>query len=105
MLPARRVPVEPRGSAYPGETMLFITNRALRQSSRSRANRNVDFDLDNNVAQQSLFFCRREGEGEYTEILSKPFLAALRDSEAKQILLFIHGYSNLPEPHVFPRAE
>ncbi len=84
--------------------MLFITNRALRQSSRSRANRSVDFDLDNNVAQQSLFFCRREGEGQYTEILSKPFLAALRESDAEQILIYIHGYSNLPEPHIFPRA-
>ncbi len=85
--------------------MLFITNRALRQSRRSRAGRNVDFDLNNAESQQSVFFCRRNGAGDYVEILSTPFMGELRESKAEQILILIHGFSNLPEDDIFPRAE
>lgn len=31
-------------------------------------------------------------------------LAMLRDSDVKQLLFFIHGFSNLPEPDMFPRV-
>jgi len=85
--------------------MLFVTNRALKQSKRSRKNRPIDFDLNNTEAEQSVYFCRRDGAGEYVELMSKPFLAALRECDAEQILLYIHGFSNLPEPDIFPRAE
>ena len=85
--------------------MLFITNRALRQSRRSRRGRPISFHLDDNEAQQSVFFCRRGGAGDYTELTSGPFLDALRESEAEQILVFIHGFSNLPETGIFPRAQ
>ncbi len=84
--------------------MLFITNRALKQSSRSRAGRLISFDLSNNEAQQSIYFCRREDKDKYTEVTSKPFLEELRRSETEEILVFVHGFSNLPEPDVFPRA-
>ena len=84
--------------------MLFITNRAFRQSRRSRRGRTVDFHLDDNESQQSVFYCRRDGPDRYTELTSGPFLDALRRSPAEQVLLFIHGFSNLPETGVFPRA-
>jgi len=29
----------------------------------------------------------------------------LKDSPSKQILLYIHGFSNRPEDHIFPRVE
>ena len=32
-------------------------------------------------------------------------MGEIRDVQAKQILLFIHGFSNLPEPDIFPRAQ
>ena len=84
--------------------MLFITNRAFRQSRRSRRDRTVAFHLDDNESQQSVFYCRRDGPDRYTELTSGPFLDALARSGAEQILLFIHGFSNLPESGVFPRA-
>jgi esterase/lipase superfamily enzyme len=84
--------------------MFFVTNRILKQSPRSRKGRKVSFELNNTEAQQSVFFCRRDGPGDYIEITSQPFLAALRDSRAEQILILIHGFSNLPEDDIFPRA-
>ena len=85
--------------------MLFITNRALTRSRRSRRGRPVSFRLDDNEAGQSVFFCRRNGAGDYTELTSGPFLDALREGGAEQILVFVHGFSNLPESGVFPRAQ
>lgn len=84
--------------------MLFITNRALRQSRRSRRGRTITFHLDDNESQQSVFYCRRHGPDRYTELTSGPFLDELRRCEAEQLLLFIHGFSNLPESGIFPRA-
>ncbi|MEM7031425.1 MAG: alpha/beta hydrolase [Chloroflexota bacterium] len=84
--------------------MLFITNRTLKQSKRTRIGRNIDFDLKDNLAGQSVFFCQRDGKEEYTEIGNQAFFKALREGPHKQILLYIHGYSNLPETHIFPTA-
>ena len=82
--------------------MLFITNRTIRQSKRTRIGRNITFYLDDNLAGQSLYFCHREGAETYTEIGSNNFFEALKTSPYEQILFYIHGYSNLPEPHIFP---
>ena len=84
--------------------MLFITNRMLKQSHRSRRNRKVTFDLDNNEASQSVFFCRRDGPDDYTEIGGTAFLDDLRGGSAEQLLIYIHGFNTLPEPDTFPRA-
>ena len=84
--------------------MLFITNRMLNQSHRFRRNRKVSFDLDNNEASQSVFFCRRNGPDDYAEIGGMAFLKELRDNAAKQLLIYIHGFNNLPEPDTFPRS-
>lgn len=84
--------------------MLFITNRTIEQSKRSRKDRNINFKLDDNSAGQSLYFCERHGKEDYTEVLSKNFFKRLKESEYKQILLYIHGFSNLPETHIFPTA-
>jgi len=77
--------------------MLFITNRFPKQSIRSRRNRNWDFDLDNNGPSNSLFYCEREAEDRYREIGSIELMRRLKESPYRQILLFIHGFSNLPE--------
>ena len=77
--------------------MLFVTNRFPKQSIRSREGRKFDFDLNNNAASNSIFFCERKKDGEIHEIGSMPFLKALKDSKYRQILVYIHGFSNLPE--------
>lgn len=84
--------------------MLFVTNRFPRQSIKTRRGRRFDFDLDNNAGSNSIFFCRRENQGEYTEIGNVAFLNGLKESAYRQILIYIHGYSNLPED-VFAGAQ
>jgi len=84
--------------------MLFITNRFPKQSIRTRVGRNFDFDLDNNASSNSVFFCERTGEQTYAEIGSIEFLARLKQAPYRQILVYIHGFSNLPET-VFAAVE
>jgi esterase/lipase superfamily enzyme len=85
--------------------MLFVTNRALKQSSLSRSGRPVDFELRDTNALQSLFFCERKEMGKYFEVGSEKFLERLRESPAREMLVFIHGFNNQPEKLAFQRAE
>jgi esterase/lipase superfamily enzyme len=91
--------------------MLFITNRVLQEGITPKIDnvlqvpRSVKFDLEDNQAEQSVYLCRRNGSDDYTEIGGQQFLSELKDSSVKEILLFVHGFSNLPESEVFPRAE
>ena len=77
--------------------MLFITNRFPKQSIRTRIGRRFDFDLNNNGASNSVFFCERQGEDEYREVGSLDFLAQLKESTYRQVLFYIHGFSTMPE--------
>ena len=83
--------------------MLFVTNRFPEQSIRTRIGRKFDFDLANNAPSNSVFFCQRSARGRYKEIGSIDFLQRLKDTKCRQILIYIHGFSNLPED-VFARA-
>lgn len=95
--------------------MLFATNRVLREgptprdtrsnSRRFELPREVNFDLNNNQPEQSIYFCRRRAKDEYTEIGREAFFSELKDSPANQILFYLHGYNSLPEPSIFPTAE
>ncbi|NEP16284.1 MAG: alpha/beta hydrolase [Leptolyngbya sp. SIO4C1] len=91
--------------------MLFVTNRVLQQGPTPATiegydlPRSVSFDLENNQAEQSVYFCDRAGPGDYTEIGSAAFFEALKSASVDQILLYLHGYSSLPEGAIFPRAE
>jgi esterase/lipase superfamily enzyme len=77
--------------------MLFVTNRYPRQSIRTRVGRRFDFDLDNNASSNSVYFCERHEPGSYTEVGSINFLQRLKAHPARQLLLYVHGFSNLPE--------
>jgi esterase/lipase superfamily enzyme len=77
--------------------MIFVTNRFPEQSIRTRIGRNFDFDLDDNAASNSVFFCERIKESSYQEIGSIDFLTRLKESNCRQIVIYIHGFSNLPE--------
>ena len=84
--------------------MLFITNRSLKEGCETVVGRKVSFKLDDNSAQHSVYYCERRAKDRYTEVGSEAFLGKLKTARAKQVLLYIHGYSNLPEPDIFPRA-
>ena len=77
--------------------MLFITNRFPKQSIRTRIGRNFDFDLNNNAPSNSVYFCERHTNNSINEIGSTNFLNRIADSDYRQIILYIHGFSNLPD--------
>jgi esterase/lipase superfamily enzyme len=84
--------------------MLFITNRSPQGSIRTKKGRAYKFDLNQNSPSNSIYYCERLGDDNYMEIGSDGLMSKLKESSAKQILLFIHGFSNLPEPDIFPRV-
>jgi len=84
--------------------MLFITNRHPKGSIETKAGRKFVFDLDDNASSNSVFFCDRQKKSEYTEIGSFKLLSGLKQSKYRQILIYIHGFSNLPED-VFAAVE
>lgn len=84
--------------------MLFVTNRFPTQSIRSRKGRRFTFDLSNNAPSNSVFFCETGTGEDHTEIGSLDFLQRLKDSNYRQILLFVHGFNNLPD-FIFEMAQ
>ena len=77
--------------------MLFITNRFPTQTIRTRVGRAFDFDLKNNAASNSVFYCRRLEQDKYEEIGGFNLMSELKASPYRQLLVYIHGFSNLPE--------
>ncbi len=84
--------------------MLFITNRVPKNSDTGIGVK-YDFDLNQNAPSNSIYYCERKGKNDCTEIGSKAFMEELSESNAKQLLFYIHGYSNLPEKNIFGRTE
>ncbi|QKI89977.1 alpha/beta hydrolase [Thiomicrorhabdus xiamenensis] len=84
--------------------MLFITNRFPKGSIRSRKNRPFKFDLNNNAPSNSVFYCQRHPDGSMNEIMGENLMSELKKSDYRQVLLYIHGYSNLPDD-VFEAAQ
>ena len=85
--------------------MLFVTNREPKGSIRSRSGRAYKFDLNKNSPSNSIYCCERIAEDDYIEIGSISLMSRLRDSNVQQLMFFIHGFSNLPEPDIFPRVQ
>jgi esterase/lipase superfamily enzyme len=92
--------------------MLFVTNRVLNEGP-TRLNsdgsfdvpRTISFAISNNQAEQSIYFCRRNVNSNYTEIGNQAFFNELKAAKVQQILLFLHGFNSLPEDSVFPKVE
>ena len=76
--------------------MLFITNRFPTDSIRTVADRPFEFDLSNNAPSHSVYFCQRKSKKKLVELGSKAFLDHLHEAPQRQVLLYIHGFSNLP---------
>lgn len=85
--------------------MLFVTNRQIKQTPAFSEGRKIEFDLKNNQAGQSVYFCARHGMENYVELGNEAFFDQLRKSKYRQVLLFIHGFSCLPESGIFSCAE
>lgn len=85
--------------------MLFITNREPKGSVRYKRGRTYKFDFAKNAPSNSVYYCKRDGKDSYIEIGSDGLMTELKENAAQQLLFFIHGFSNLPEPDIFPRAE
>lgn len=84
---------------------MLLHNQSLTQELYShKKGHDYHFDLNKNSPSNSIYFCRRDNEDSYKELAATNFMATLATSPAQQILLFIHGFSNLPEPDIFPRA-
>ena len=77
--------------------MLFVTNRFPKQSIESENGRKFSFDLKNNAPSNSVFFCKKGKGNSHTEIGSLEFLRRIKESKYRQVLLFLHGFSNLPK--------
>ncbi|WP_079436460.1 alpha/beta hydrolase [Zoogloea sp. LCSB751] len=77
--------------------MLFITNRFPKASIKTELGREFIFDLENNAPSNSVFFCERAQNGSIREVGGLNFLSQLKNSEYRQVLIYIHGFSNLPD--------
>ncbi|MEM1352652.1 MAG: alpha/beta hydrolase [Pseudomonadota bacterium] len=84
--------------------MLFITNRFPKQSIRTRKGRKFTFDLSDNAPSNSVFFCKKGSGEDHKEIGSEAFLEDLKKSDYRQILLYVHGFNNLPD-YIFQQAQ
>ncbi len=85
--------------------MLFITNRAINEDRKLKPGRKITFDINDNRAGQDVYFCEKKGKDTYIELGNMKFFNRLKNSKEKEILIYIHGYSNLPKEHIFPRGE
>lgn len=92
--------------------MLFITNRVLNEGPTPQnldgsyaVPRSISFDFKNNQAEQSVYFCRRDASNRYQEIGGLAFFDELKMANADQLLFYIHGFSSLPEPAIFPTTQ
>lgn len=88
--------------------MLFITNRSLNEGLTPDSGtlpRTISFNLYNNEAGQSVYFCRRTGPNAYQEIGSRTFFNELKGSTAQHLLFYLHGYNSMPEEAIFPRMQ
>ena len=77
--------------------MLFITSRQPTNNTEPDLNPNFVFDLENNSSSRGFFCCRRIRKDVHEEIGSKNLLSAIKESKYRQVLIYIHGFSYLPE--------
>lgn len=77
--------------------MFFITCRMPTVNTEPALNTDFQFDLGNNAPGRAFFCCRRVKKDRYEEIGSDGLLTELKQSKYKQVLLYIHGFANLPE--------
>jgi len=86
--------------------MFFITNRQPKGNfSEQTLGKKYEFDLDRNASCNSVYYCERKGKDDHLELGSLNLMKQLKISKAKNIIFYIHGFSNLPEDDIFPRVK
>ena len=92
--------------------MLFATNRRFNEgpsgtppAGPSPQLRRLTFNLDDTEPSAAIHFCEREDRDQYREIYASRFLDRLKNTRASHVLLYIHGFNNLPERDIFARAQ
>lgn len=84
--------------------MLFLTNRYPKEDFKKEGNLDFHFNLEDTDPGQIIFFCKKGKENKHTRLKWNEFFRELKNSEYRNILFYIHGYSNLPED-VFKKTE
>ena len=86
--------------------MYFITSRMPieRTTDQRGPGKPFTFDLEDNASGQEFFCCQKTGKKNNVEVGGMALLAALKEAPYRQVLLYIHGFSNLPED-VFANAQ
>ena len=91
--------------------MLFVTNRRFAEGPSGTVTagslpppRSVSFDLDETEPSAAVHFCERLDKDDHREVYGPRFMDRLKSAPASQVLLYVHGFNNLPERHIFPRA-
>ena len=92
--------------------MLFATNRRFKEGASGTLPdgpppppRAVSFDLDDTEPSAAVHFCERLDRDDYREISCPRFMARLKTASSSHVLLYIHGFNNLPERDIFARAD
>ncbi len=84
--------------------MLFITSRMPTVNTEPELNTDFEFDLENNSSSRAFFCCKRKKKNVYEEIGSQQLLSDIKASKYRQVMIYLHGFSNLPED-VFKNVE
>ena len=91
--------------------MLFATNRRFKQGSSPTPpdgppppKRSVSFNLDDTEPSVAVHFCERLGKKDYREIYASRFMNRLKGAPGSHVLLYVHGFNNLPERDIFKRT-
>jgi len=86
--------------------MYFITSRMPIECGKAQRGHGkpFTFDLEDNASGQEFFCCRKTGKNAHVELGGKPMLSALKNEPYRQVLLYLHGFSNLPDD-IFANAQ
>lgn len=80
--------------------MYFITNKRVLDTGGGK----FVFEASNELS-QSLRYCKMLDDHHFEEIGSIAFMSEVMNSVESEIMFYIHGFSNQPYDHVFPRAK
>ena len=86
--------------------MYFITSRMPleRDKAQRGPGKPYTFDLEDNASGQEFFCCRTTDKNTHVELGGNALLSALKNEPYRQLLLYLHGFSNLPDD-IFANAQ
>ncbi|MCH2228319.1 MAG: alpha/beta hydrolase [Candidatus Caenarcaniphilales bacterium] len=76
--------------------MLFVTSQAKKNGRKSKIGEEFIFDEEDNEVGKEVYFCDDKA-GKKTEIGAEALLTRLKDSQAKELLIYFHGFNVQPD--------